>query len=174
MTLVIHFSHIFDLAPVTLSIAPVLNTGIAKRAAPPASSQCERSPMRSMTFAVYLLCCFYFGCSVGILRLFPADCIRFYLRPLSICRDFIRREPCLRLFCRIISGSSMSIVRHAMPRVSSIEIGLYPIIFIKNSPKFAYSKYFLYLCTKFRHRKRAAPRSEPTRSLRILDNAWYK
>ena len=35
---------LFDLASVTLSIVPVFNTGTAKCAAPPASSQCGCSP----------------------------------------------------------------------------------------------------------------------------------
>ena len=75
----------FALASVTLSIAPVFNTCIAKRAAPPARSQCGCGALRSVCSFRRILsaifCClpsvrFLFGLFMGILRLFPADFIR--------------------------------------------------------------------------------------------------
>ncbi len=96
----------------------------------------------------------------------PADCIR-----CSFCRVWC--VP-LRPFAEILSGVSMSIVRHDMPRVSSVEIGIYPPLPTPNclllaavsasllcpfcrilsgvciffAEIFVYIKFFLYLCTR--------------------------
>ena len=51
------FSFCLDFLHFTSPFA--LNWLRPRRFSPPASSQCERIPMRSMTFAVYLWCCSY-------------------------------------------------------------------------------------------------------------------
>ena len=121
----------FALASVTLSIAPVFNTCIAKRAAPPARSQCGCSAMRSVTFGCLPVAQFLFWLFMG----YPPSISGGLYPPFA---SFILPD---------ISGVSMSILRHVMPRVSSVEIGFYPIFFQKISLFLAYIRKKQYLCS---------------------------